>query len=251
MNCNQILDNFLNDSPSDEWIINHSGLPWLKLDLNIPWKKLHQEISSFKEYFTSYSEDTSDENSEAKLARKLHAARNNVDFPDKNWKLLTLHGVEHNIIMDHSNYKEYKDKNIPYKWTSIGSKCVFNSLYLNSILEIDTNTLIKYNVLEPGGFILPHSDSTDFNKNQCRSLTLFITHPQGCNFHFKNWGNIPASSGTAFLMNLDNYHGTNNESNEDRFHIMVRFKSGRPVWENFKDKNLVKRSFLKQLKCEN
>lgn len=247
MDCNKILNNFFNDGPSDDWIINYSGLPWLKLDLNIPWKKMYEEISLYKKYFVSYNEDKSLENSEAKLARKLHAVRNNVEYPDKNWKLLTLHGVEYDIIMEHTNYNEYQGKDIPYKWTSIGKKCTFNALYLNGILKIDENTHIKYNVLEPGGFILPHSDSTDFNKNQCRSLTFFITHPKECNFYFKNWGNIPAHNGTAFLMNLDNYHGTNNTSNEDRFHIMIRFKNSKPIYENFRDKNLIKRSFFKQM----
>lgn len=73
--------------------------------------------------------------------------------------------------------------------------------------------------LNPGGYILPHSDSPDLS---LRAVNFSLNNPEACNFVFEKYGFIPfRDSGSAFLVANGYQHSVWNLSNQPRYHIIV------------------------------
>jgi len=188
--------------------------------------------------------------SRANAAREKYKLKNNVDHTDSKWKLITLYGVSTEIIEEASNYNINNKQE--FKWTDAGNKCPVHKKFIEDNFNLGNNFYIKYAVLEPGGYTLPHSDMGNFNVgdkdynpgSEFYALTFMIKNAPGNIFKFNNYGNIPIKEGKGFLLNVDHIHCTYNRSSENRYHMMIvntdRTKS---ILNLFKDKSIIQRSW--------
>ena len=92
-------------------------------------------------------------------------------------------------------------------------------------------------LIEPGGYILPHQDQDE----RCLGpINISIYNPIGCEFRYKNYGTVPFTNGSAFMIDIGQKHSVWNRSNEQRLHIIAH---------GVKDKKrflpLLERSWLK------
>jgi aspartyl/asparaginyl beta-hydroxylase (cupin superfamily) len=95
-------------------------------------------------------------------------------------------------------------------------------------------------LLEPGGYITPHVDS-DINK--LSPVNVALNTPTNCLFKMKDHdGYVPLYAGKALLLDVGNVHAVYNNSNEDRYHLIIH---GKP---NAEFKKLVERSYINALK---
>jgi hypothetical protein len=91
--------------------------------------------------------------------------------------------------------------------------------------------------LAAGGYIMPHVDGPG---RIFGPINFPLTHPDGCRFVFKDMGTVPFAVGKGFMLDIGREHIVVNESDEDRYHIIIH---GRPTAAIT---NLIKES-IKQL----
>ena len=97
-------------------------------------------------------------------------------------------------------------------------------------------------LLEPGGYITPHSDNPESFLGGAVNISL--NNPEGCRL-VTTLGEVPfRDSGSAFLFNNHYQHAVYNDSEQDRFHIIVH-GSFTPEW-----KMIVRRSYRQQLNLQ-
>ena len=72
--------------------------------------------------------------------------------------------------------------------------------------------------LEPGGYIDVHRDVTAIYAN---SINIVLNMPEGCKFYMENAGILDMQPGDFCLINTSNLHCVVNNSNEDRYHIII------------------------------
>lgn len=246
----EILEEFTSFVPSSEWIVKESGLPWLELDIVAPKEQLFKEIDSLRNDLILNCSNVS-KDSPAYEAREQYKSMHNTSVPDHNWKFITLYGVSNYVVEDAFNYKGLK--NNVYSWTEAGDKCPAHKEFINKHFNLGDDFYIKYAVLEPGGYTLPHTDCgiyeiNDPNYNpgsELYALTFMIKNAPGNIFNFHQFGHLPITEGRGFLLNVDYFHCTHNKSNENRYHLMIinTNRKNKSILDAFKDKTLLQKSW--------
>lgn len=186
-----------------KWVIDHSDLPWLQLDLNFPYKEMLKEALNVRDCFVPNLPNE-------KIGEYIH----------KGWHSLCLHGLEYDKVHHHKAYgfnQENQDK-IPYKWTKIADKCPVTTRFFKKIFPHKNYYRLRFMLLEAGGYIRPHED---YHISRLSSINFALNNPKKLDFKIRNYGNLPFKPGTAFLIDISNTHAIFNNSNEDRYHIIV------------------------------
>jgi hypothetical protein len=205
------------------WVVKESKLPWLPLDIELPYEDMLQEAKDIKHLFVDHRDDDVKDG-----------------YGHKGWKSLCIHGIEEYKTNHHTQYGYNSNEETPYKWTSISDKCPITTNWLKNIFPMDTYYRVRFMLLEPGGFIVPHKDS---DHNHLAPINVALNHPKNCIFKMEKHGVVPMKPGVAMLLDVGNIHAYINKSNEDRIHIIIHGKTT----EKYKD--LVIRSYNKQ--CQN
>jgi hypothetical protein len=177
---------------------------------NQPWKEMHQEASVLVDKFHSHREDSY----------------------GKGWKSLTLHGLNE----DTQSLSQYGARDEVIKrldWTWVAEQCPVTKKFLTDVWPAEFLNRVRFMLLEPGGYILPHQDreSTEKRLSICN---ISLNNPQGCEFLMQNQGVIPfKDSGSAFLMDISNVHSVWNKSDTPRIHMIIHYELGRRVRDFF------------------
>ena len=190
---NKMIDSVLRYVPSEEWIKNSSRLPWLKLNLQIPTDSILAEANQV--YPQSVVHRTSD-----KFAQ----------YSNQGWKSLTLYGDDATTTTHTDNVKT---------WTHLAELCPQTVEFVKKHWIIDDTTgRIRFMWLEPGGYILPHHDR---DTSMFFETNIAITQPSNCRFRFLDYGTVPFTPGSAFLVDISNKHFVANDSDQLRVHFIV------------------------------
>ena len=201
------------------WIKSKSKLPWLPLDISLPYEEMFEESKALKELFVEHRDgDVRD------------------GYSHKGWKSLCIHGLDSHKTNHYTSYGYNSNEEAPYKWTSISDKCPITTNWLKNIFPMEKYYRVRFMLLEPGGYIIPHKDS---DTNQLSPINVALNHPDGCIFKMEHHGVVPMKPGVAMLLDVGNTHAYINKSSEDRIHIIIH---GR-VNDDYK--KLVERSYSK------
>ena len=193
---NKMIDSFLRYVPSDDWIRQSSRLPWLKLNLEIPTDKILKEANVL--YPTAVLHRDSD-----KFTHYSH----------QGWKSLTLYGDDSTTTTHTQGVKN---------WTDIAKLCPITVEFVKKYWVLDDTTgRIRFMWLEPGGYILPHQDR---DRSMFFETNIAITQPAECRFRFLEYGTVPFTAGSAFLVDISNKHLVANNSDQLRLHFIVHAK---------------------------
>lgn len=195
-------------------------LPWLELDIKVPYDEMHKEALLVDKFFVKHRYDE-------QLSGMNH----------KGWSSVCLHGIDWDKTNHYTTYGYNSNEETPYKWTIISEKCPVTTNFFKSIFPIDTYYRVRIMKLSAGGFILPHRD---MNENRLSPINIALNQPDNCLFKMKNHGVVPFKPGSAILLDVGNEHAVWNKSNQDRYHIIVH---GVPTK---KYKELVERSYERQ-----
>lgn len=207
-----------------------SGIPWLKMDLEIP--KFSSEIlNAAVEKKLNWREQwgvTGD-------SYQLHSWNGEVLFGPTNWdewlnKIANDHDDEDSLC------KKYR-RDVDFDWHLNADHPVRK--WVNSFLDDDAINIVSYYVLGPQGHLHPHYDPCSSNK-WLNKLYAAVTWPDGCEFGFLDWGNVPIQEGDVFLIN--NYqhpHWIINRGNQYRIVIEIGC-------DLIKIQDLIRRSFLRR-----
>lgn len=206
-------------------ILNKSGLPWLPLDIQFPHEKMAQEAKAVRDLFVSHRSGTKD---------------GGYINGNKGWAALALHGISATNTQSYNMYGYKSEKEVPYQWTEIAERCPVTTSFFKNIYPCDTYYRVRYTIIEPGGFIYPH---TDRKESALWEVNLALQNPQGFYFKLAHGGYIPFENGKAFILDVSHEHAVVNLSDEERIHMIVH---GYPL-RNVRFQNLISSSYEKMM----
>ena len=193
---NKMIDSFLKFVPSDDWVKNSSKLPWLKLNLEVPIDNILTEANNIYPQAIVHRSDDFFSN-----------------YSNQGLKSLSIYGESATTTIQTNGHKN---------WTKIADFCPHTVDFVEKYWEIDDTTgRIRFMWLEPKGYILPHQDR---DKPFFFETNVAITQPEDCRFRFLNYGTVPFTSGSSFLVDISNKHLVVNNSNLIRIHLIVHAK---------------------------
>lgn len=87
---------------------------------------------------------------------------------------------------------------------------------------------IRVMLLKPGGHIAIHQDG---NIPGLDPINIAITQPKDCAFVMEKHGAVPFEPGQAFWLDISNRHTLFNDSDQDRWHIIVHQNFDNPKFQ--------------------
>ncbi len=184
------------------WIINESGLPWLELDINFNHETMLKEAVALKDKFVKHRDNDG-------IGGYRH----------KGWRSLAIHGISAEKTNHYEQYGYKSNEETPYCWTEISGLCPYTVSFFKNQFPYKKYFRVRFMLLEPGGYITPHTDMFD---NRLSPINIALNHPKGCKMKMKGYKEfVPFKPGSAMLLDVGNEHAYINESNEDRYHIIV------------------------------
>lgn len=223
MTDNEILENYWKENSKKidykypdmfdpKWVILESGWPFFKLSSldDQPYKEMYKEAEALIEHFKPHRDDYG-----------------------HGWRSLTLHGLND----DTQSLGQYgDDRNEVLKqlhWTWVADRCPVTKKFLTDVWPAEYLNRVRFMLLEPGGYILPHQDRTDDQK-RLSVCNISLNNPEGCEFVFKGHGTVPFDdNGSAILMDISNVHAVWNRSDKPRLHMIIHYELGRRLRDFF------------------
>lgn len=156
------------------------------------------------------------------------------------WKSIVLHGLEADKTESMEQYGLDSNDLRLYAWmdfTSSLTPCI-RSFFENNF-KYDFYHRVRIMKLEPGGYILPHSDMRQFLLDP---VNIALNQPEGCHFYFEDFGEVPFKDSPFIKLSLERKHIVINRSQVPRYHIIVHGRPDKTFWDP-----IIKKSFL-QLK---
>ena len=158
-------------------------------------------------------------------------------YRHKGWQSLCIHGIDAEKTNHFEQYGYKSNQETPYTWTDIIEQCPVAYNFFKNIFPYKSYYRVRYMLLEPGGYITPHNDSLD---SKLSPINMALNHPKGCKMKMKGHaGYVPFEPGKAFLLDVSNTHAYVNDSDEDRYHIIIHGTRAKEFEE------LVERSYAK------
>ena len=172
-----------------------SRAPYLELILDAPYSEMLQEARALKDRFVRHRPQDG-----------------------QGWRSLCIHGISAEKTGTPGEYG-YTDEQAPYVWTEIAPLCPVTVDYFKNKFPYQNYDRIRFMLLEPGGYITPHSDNPESFLGSAVNISL--NNPPGCRLVTTS-GEVPfKDTGSAFLFNTNYVHAVHNDSQQDRFHIIV------------------------------
>jgi hypothetical protein len=207
-----------------KWIYEHSELPWLQLDLDVPYEAMHREALQFF-----------DESVEQDYPGVTYE---DPDCPQqRGWRTICIHGISALQYDRASVYGYEHEDEAPYRFTEIADRCPVTKAFLSS-LPYEKLYRARFTTLMPQGYAAPHIGRKK-NADYSHKISFALNHPEGFRFTMDKQGAIPWRAGRCFLLNVDeNYHCVVNESEVPRIHLITM---GKPDWKKISP--LLERSY--------
>ena len=201
------------------WIAMESGLPWLPLDVKFPAKAMLEEARRLRSHFVSH-----------------RGEEGRPEYLGKGWRALTLHGLSATQSRDAHNYgrglpgKKRKvpagvtdpyaraESEAPYHWTEASKLCPVTTAWLKQTLPHGVYFRVRFMVLEPGAFLLPHVDR---HYPALSEMYASLSQPQGAYLKVKDFGYVPQRAGDMTMLDVGKVHSVINASEEDRYNLVI------------------------------
>jgi len=205
-----MIENFFTESLKNKWIPNgipenifdkECDWPYSVIDFDNDFDVMLNEIKSLEEtYFVKHRDKD-------KLNSYFH----------EGWNAVTLHGIDPSKTEHFDRYGFKTQEEANYHWTEV---CEFLPTTVDFIksLGYEQYDRVRIMKLKAGGYIMPH---TDGKGRIFGPFNIAINNPEGCNFSFKDDGLVPFKKGRGVFLDLGREHAVWNNSNEDRYHIIV------------------------------
>lgn len=178
-----------------DWIRTKTKMSTFPLDIDIPHEEINAEAMAQKHLFTKHRSGKS-----------------------PGWSSMAIHGT----AVNHTQPREYyfKDGPMPeYDWTDLAKDCPVTKEWLLS-LGFKRFSRVRFMLLEPGGYIEPHSDIPDGNQ-EIYAWNVAITNPPGHTFVMDGHGLVPWKVGQMRGIDISRYHTVINNDVEPRLHMII------------------------------
>ena len=190
-----------------------SDAKFLKLDMPVPYKEMLNEAKALKDQFTLHRDD---------------------EGSHVGWKSLSLYGLSEN---KHDSWQDYGYANAveaakDFIWTPASERCPVTINFLHTIFPCKRFSRIRFMLVEAGGWIGTH---TDTKYRILENINISLSNPAGCVWRWDDGEELFMEPGGAYTMNISYGHSIINNSNEDRFHLIVSRQDSLPEWQALMD----------------
>jgi hypothetical protein len=215
------FDNWKNDKRVEnkyaKWIIQDSNCPSLLLNIPVPYKEMTAEAEQFLDRFVKHRGGW-----------------------NPGWSSIAVHGQSAERTQPANYYVEEgidsEDNIAPYTWTEIAKDCPVTVEWLKNTFPIKEYHRVRYMLLEPEGFIQPHSD---FKERRMAAFNVALSNPPGVEFALEEAGLIPWQPGEARAIDIGRNHSVLHTGTENRIHMIIHglWADGfeRCICESFED----------------
>lgn len=191
-----------------------SDSKFLMLDIAVPHEQMLEEARALKSRFTD------------------HRGGENVH---KGWKSLALYGIDED---KHESWQDYGFKNAEdaaqhFKWTTAADECPTIVNWLKTQFPCKRFGRVRLMLVEAGGWIAPHSDTTH---RILENINIPLSNPEGCIWKWGDGEELFMEPGGVYAMNISYEHAIYNNSNEDRFHLIVARHDSTDEWKELMEK---------------
>jgi hypothetical protein len=105
--------------------------------------------------------------------------------------------------------------------------------FLKEIWPAEFLNRVRFMMVEPGGYVLPHRDRPA-DQSRLSVCNISLNNPEGCEFVMDGFGKVPFdNNGSAFLMDISNFHSVWNRSDKPRIHMIIHYEIGRRLRDFF------------------
>jgi hypothetical protein len=194
-----------------KWVVTESHWPWFRLSLfdNMPWKDMYKEAEQLMDNF--------------------HVHR---DEYGSGWKSLTIHGLNEDT-QSLGQYGDRKEVLEQLDWTWVADRCPVTKKFLTEVWPAEYLNRVRFMLLEPGGYILPHQDRPDDQK-RLSVCNISLNMPEGCEMVLEGHGKVPFDdNGSAMLLDISNKHAYVNNSDKPRLHMIIHYEIGNRLRDFF------------------
>jgi hypothetical protein len=116
-----------------------------------------------------------------------------------------------------------------YAFTPLSQRCPLLQAFVEGLVDLEQCSEVHVLRLAPGGFVVPHAD--DPSRPVSSSISVALNMPEGCTFKIglgaggtqvPGAHEIPFEAGSGFVVNPSKVHAVQNDSEESRYHLIVR-----------------------------
>lgn len=126
------------------------------------------------------------------------------------------------------NYSSAKEAAPHIRWTDIADRCPVTVNWLKNVYPSKSYARVRFMLLEAGGEIPFHSDT---DHRVLGAVNIALNNPNGCKWHWRDGNSLQFSPGDVRLMNISYEHSIKNNSNVDRYHLIVHHYDSIDKWK--------------------
>jgi hypothetical protein len=148
------------------------------------------------------------------------------------WESLTLHGLGEDKTgsWEDYGYATGGDAAKDMFWTDAAKESPITYKFLTENFPSNKFGRIRFMKLKAGGYIGPHSDSS---KPIIENINLVLNNPKECTWVWNDTKEeVFMEPGLAYGMNVHYTHSIYNNSNEDRYHMIVVRHDSTDEWKS-------------------
>jgi hypothetical protein len=172
---------------------------------------------------------------EARALRDRYIAHRDHDNEHKGWLSLTLYGLDDQKTesWEDYGYKSGGDAAKDFKWTQSAKDSPVTMNFLLNHFPSKQFGRVRFMLVEAGGYIGMHNDS---RRPLAENINMPLNNPKECIWHWGDGEEFFMEPGSAYAMNIHYDHMIMNNSNEDRYHLIVARHDATPEWKALVDK---------------
>tara|TARA_R110001592_G_scaffold79242_2_gene237277 strand:+ start:3726 stop:4316 length:591 start_codon:yes stop_codon:yes gene_type:complete len=180
-----------------------SSTEYVQMDFDVPVSTILQEYESVKD----------------KLV--IHRPEDG----HKDWCAVTLYGFDSDKTNSHWEYDRRKKRPAI---TDVGEQCPKTIDWVKSLpyARIDD---VRFLVIKPKGYITKHIDVPE--RNWLEPLNICLSYPAGNKFVLNN-KEVDYVPGMPLVLNIHYEHYVENNSQEERIHLLVHGKKKQEFWNH-------------------
>jgi hypothetical protein len=144
---------------------------------------------------------------------------------------LSLYGLAED---KHESWQDYGYANAAeaaadFKWTAAADDCPTIVNWLKTKFPSNRFGRVRLMLVEAGGFIGPHTDTTH---RILENINIPLSNPEGCIWKWGDGEELFMEPGGVYAMNISYEHSIYNNSDTDRFHIIVARHDSTDEWKD-------------------
>lgn len=188
----------------------------IKLNISIPYNEMLNEAKKLRDKFIEYRTDYG-----------------------KGWYSLPIVGLADDKPQAWTAFPEYssgRDAAPYYKWTSYAEQCPITVNWLKNVFPSKCYGRVRFMLLTAGGYISPHKDQ---EVSVIEPINIALNNPKNCIWHWTDSNEtLVFQPGDVRAMNISYTHSVVNNSDEDRYHIIIHHFDSTPEWMTLMEQSL-------------